>query len=114
MRNLRPLKPFYCIGNNDVIPTIIAVIGAVNDLGDPAMSDHVRAHEARLGGAVQNRLFKTANLQGFNGLLACQHFGMPRQDVSGRQLLDTFSDDFAAKNNDTSYRSISLRLGLAS
>jgi len=89
-------------------------LAAVNNLCDPALSYHIRTHKTWLGGAVQYRLFKTVNLQGFNRLLTCQHFGMPRQIVSGRQLFETFSDDFAAKNDDTPYRSISLRLGLVS
>jgi hypothetical protein len=89
-------------------------LGAVNNLCDPALSDHIRTHEAWLSGAVQYRLFQTADLQGFDGLLTCQHFGMSRQNISGRQLLDAFSDDFAAKNDDTPYRSISLRFGVAS
>jgi hypothetical protein len=89
-------------------------LGAVNNLCDPALSDHIRTHEAWLSGAVQYRLFQTADLQGFDGLLTCQHFRMSRQNVSGRQLLDAFSDDFATKNDDTPYRSISLRFGVAS
>jgi hypothetical protein len=85
------------------------VIGTLQAL-DPALSDHIRTHEAWLGGALQHRLFQTSNLQGFDGLLTCQHFGMSRQNVSGRQLLD----DFTAKNDDKPYRSISLRFGVAS
>jgi hypothetical protein len=89
-------------------------LSAVNNLCDPAFSDHVRTHEAWLGGGVQYLLFQTANREGFDGLLACQHFGVSRQNVSGRQLLDAFSDDLAAQNDDTPYRRISLLFGAAS
>jgi hypothetical protein len=61
------------------------------------LANHIRTHEAWLGGAVQCRIFQAANRQRFDGLLASQHFGTTRQYVSGRQLLDTFSDDFSDK-----------------
>jgi hypothetical protein len=89
-------------------------LGAVNNPCDPALSDHIRTHEAWFGGAVQCRLFQTANLEGFDGPLTCQQFRVSRQIVSGRQLLSAFSDDLAAENDDTPYRGISLLSGLAS
>jgi hypothetical protein len=88
-------------------------LDAVNNLCDPALSDHIRTHEAWFGGAVQCRLFQTTNLESFDGPLTCQQFGVSRQIVSGRQLLNAFSDDLAAENDDTPYRSISLLFGVA-
>jgi hypothetical protein len=89
-------------------------LSAVNNLGDPAFSDHVRTHEARFGGAVQYCLLQVANLQGFDGILTCQQFGVSRQKVSARQLFDAFSDDLSVENDDTPYRRIPLFSGAAS
>jgi hypothetical protein len=38
------------------------------------------------------RTFNTEDHQGFDGLLACQQFGVSRQKSSARQLLDAFSE----------------------
>ena len=63
-------------------------LGAVNNLCDPALSNHISTHEAWLGGAMQYRLFQTADLQGFDGLLTRQRFGVASQlDAMPHKLL---------------------------